>query len=441
MTAPLRHAVPLVERDAMATLVLYPEYFPAALSALDDSAWTDKTCRMVWPLLKAFHDAGQTWSFPLIAQRALALHPARNPLSELSDLLDGCPYRSMFGRHVREIQHASLARKVVDLGISIARDWMPGMPVEDMIDPGAEELARLRAMLESEDAPVSARLAAQAYIEKRKAGKVQGGMRTPWPTWNIKVGGLFPGTITVFGARPSTGKTAIAITLAMSAARDGVPVLFVTTETTRDSTMERMLAHAGDLDAFDIRTGSASTADMERAQSRVPDCIQVRDSEVRIEAIRAMVSAWRREHAAAERLLLVVDFLELVQAGTARDTREQQVSKAIEGLQDIARKQRAAVVVMSQLARPAKGREKKDGPELESFRYSGMIESLADVAALVSLPGRSDDLAEGAPTAALACVVRKNRVGGCVFRFDMLLHRGASKVGEMGVDDDERYRL
>jgi replicative DNA helicase len=198
------------------------------------------------------------------------------------------------------------------------------------------------------------------------------------------LGGLKPGHLVILAGRPSMGKTQLAVSIALAAARASHPVAFFSLEMPGDELSGRMIAALADLDYERSQLGRLEPADWERAvaarQALAALPLQIDDTAApTLAAIRAQCRRLARKGLG----LVVVDYLGLVQpAGPATQQRVHQIEDLTKGLKALAKELAVPVLLLSQLSRACELREDKR-PQLSDLRDSGAIEQDADAVLLV----------------------------------------------------------
>lgn len=196
--------------------------------------------------------------------------------------------------------------------------------------------------------------------------------------------GLQPSDLIIVAARPSMGKTAFAVSLALNAAiRRDVPVAFFSLEMSREQVVQRMLAAWGKVDLGKMRRpGMLTDEDWKSlwdAASRISEApIYIDDtSELNTLQIRARARRLKAEKGLG---MVVVDYLQLMRGVIRSDSREQEVSEISRTLKALAKELNVPVVALAQLNRKVDDRGKQEKrPILSDLRESGAIEQDADV--------------------------------------------------------------
>ncbi|HET7320627.1 MAG TPA: replicative DNA helicase [Candidatus Saccharimonadales bacterium] len=200
--------------------------------------------------------------------------------------------------------------------------------------------------------------------------------------------GLQRSDLFILAARPSMGKTALALNLAHNVAVDAKePVLVFSLEMSKEQLVDRLLAMESGVDAWALRTGNLTDADFEKigqamgtlseAPMFIDDTPGITVSDLRTKA--------RREAHQRPLGLIIVDYLQLMSGGgrfSGEGNRVQEISEISRGLKGVARELNVPLVAMSQLSRSVESRSPQI-PQLADLRESGSIEQDADVVAFI----------------------------------------------------------
>lgn len=213
----------------------------------------------------------------------------------------------------------------------------------------------------------------------RHRGKLRG-LPTGFIDLDTKLGGLQKSDLIILAARPSMGKTSLALDiLRYISVNTKTPTGIFSLEMSKDQLVDRLLAAQSDVDFSKIRTGHLTDEDFEKlgdamgALSEAPifidDAAGGNIMEIRTKA--------RRLKADNDIGLIVVDYLQLM-AGRSTENRVQEVSEISRSLKILARELNVPVLALSQLSRGVENRPDKV-PQLSDLRESGSIEQDADV--------------------------------------------------------------
>jgi replicative DNA helicase len=212
--------------------------------------------------------------------------------------------------------------------------------------------------------------------------------------------GLHPGEMIVIAARPSMGKTSLAMNIAEHVAIDQkLPVGVFSLEMTAESLVLRMLCSRARVNLRNIRHGFFENEDFPKlttvAGKLAGAPLFVDDSSaLSILQLRAKARRMAQQHGIK---LFVVDYLQLLHSTSRRaDNRQQEIADISGGIKALAKELNVPVIVLSQLNREPEKREGGAKPRLSDLRESGAIEQDADVVGLLYKPGKPGEDDEGA---------------------------------------------
>ena len=215
----------------------------------------------------------------------------------------------------------------------------------------------------------------------RNKGSLRG-IRTGYKDLDNMTAGLQRSDLIVLAARPAMGKTTLVTNLAYNVATVAKqPVLFFSLEMSKEQLVDRMLADASGVDAWNIRTGNLSDQDFSKLSEAMGEMAEAPiyiDDTPGLSVLEMRTKARRAAHEAPLGLI-IVDYLQLMQAsGRSDGNRVQEVSEISRGLKLIARELNVPVIGLSQLSRSVESRNPQI-PQLADLRESGSIEQDADI--------------------------------------------------------------
>lgn len=264
-------------------------------------------------------------------------------------------------------------------------------PIQDLIESAESELFKVSQQHVKQDIASIEEILAESFerldeLHKDK-GKIRG-VPTGLRDLDNILAGLQRSDLIILAARPSMGKTALALNLAHNiATRTELPVLIFSLEMSKEQIVDRMLSMESGVDAWNIRTGNLSDSDFEKigeamgtlseAPIYIDDTPGITVSDMRTKA--------RREQHQRQLGAIMVDYLQLMSGGSRFGgdfNRVQEISEISRGLKAIARELNVPVVALSQLSRSVESRSPQI-PQLADLRESGSIEQDADVVAFI----------------------------------------------------------
>ncbi len=276
---------------------------------------------------------------------------------------------------------------------------------QDIIDLGYDEKQNLQALIEEAESrlfEVSQRHVKQDVISleavlgesferldelHKDKGKIRG-IPTGFKDLDSVLAGMQRSDLIILAARPSMGKTALALNIAHKVSlKSSETVLLFSLEMSKEQLVDRLLAVESGVDAWALRTGNLTDTDFEKigqamgtlseAQIYIDDTPSITLSDLRTKA--------RREHHQHPLGLIIVDYLQLMSGGGRYGNevnRVQEISEISRGLKGIARELNIPVLALSQLSRSVENRSPQI-PQLADLRESGSIEQDADVVAFI----------------------------------------------------------
>lgn len=291
-----------------------------------------------------------------------------------------------------------LRRELITLGENIVNEAYDIRLDKEATDTIEQTESQLFTLAESGDAKggfTTLRDSVATAIElAEKAYKTDGhvtGATTGLRDMDKKLGGLQNSDLLILAARPSMGKTSLAVNIAFNTAKkyaesggkEGAPVAFFSLEMSADQLATRILSDQSGISGDAIRKGNITQNDFRKfveashVLSQVPLYIDDTPA-LSIGAVRTRARRLKRQHGLG---FLVVDYLQLLRGNGSRQSTENrvlEVSEITRGLKAIAKELNIPVMALSQLSRAVEQREDKR-PQLSDLRESGSIEQDSDV--------------------------------------------------------------
>jgi replicative DNA helicase len=314
----------------------------------------------------------------------------------LAFLSEGIPRNFNIESYVRIVKDKSLLRQLM----GIFHDG--AIRASDQSEDAINVLGDVEAQLaEVADSAIQRGLAGIGEIVASSFGTIdklyeQGqeitGLRTHYTELDRMTSGLQDSELIIVGARPSMGKTALAINIAQNAAvHDGKVVAVFSLEMSKESLLRRLLASEALVNSRKIQTGFLPKEDKGKllsALERLMDSKLFIDDTPGITLPEMRAKARRLKQQVGSLDLIVIDYLQLM-AGTAPsgkksfENRTQEVSSISRGLKALAKEMKVPIIAAAQLSRSNEQRTGDKKPLLSDLRESGSIEQDADVVAFI----------------------------------------------------------
>jgi replicative DNA helicase len=208
------------------------------------------------------------------------------------------------------------------------------------------------------------------------------GLPTGFHSLDNILSGLQPSDLVILAARPSMGKTALALNIGQNVAQKGHAVGIISLEMSKEQLVERMFCSLLSVDSWKMRTGKLTDDDFSKIGGVMDDLnsmkIYIDDSIGNsISELKAKARRLKMEHGLD---FLIIDYLQLMSGGSsnAYGNRVQEISEISRALKALARDLSIPILALSQLSRAVEMRPNKS-PQLSDLRESGAIEQDADV--------------------------------------------------------------
>lgn len=316
--------------------------------------------------------------------------------SYLSSLTEGLPHRLSIGSWVRIVKDKSLLREIMAAGTDAA------LQAADEQDAPLDVLNALESkILSISQKSAGSGLCRTADIMRNSFRSVddffQGkqditGISTHYPDIDRKTCGLQRGELIIIAARPSMGKTSLAVNIAQRAATlSGKSVAVFSLEMSKEALLRRMISAQSMVDLRSVQTGNVplkERSSIHEAMETLAEAPLFIDDTASISLSEMRAKAQRLKRSADGLDLILVDYLQLMSAshlGSRQryENRTQEVSALSRGLKALAKELNVPVVALSQLSRENERRGGDKRPILSDLRESGSIEQDADVVAFI----------------------------------------------------------
>jgi replicative DNA helicase len=330
----------------------------------------------------------------------------------LASLTEGLPRRPVIEEYIRIVKDKSLLRKLMLIcSAAIARAADQGESALGVLDETEAKLLEVSEQgltqgFQRLDQIVAGSFGTIDNLYNQGQHKVTG-LATGFYELDDMTSGLQKGELIIIAARPSMGKTALAINIAQHAAiHDNATVAVFSLEMSKEALLRRILASHALVDQRKLQTGDIFREDREKLQKALSELVESRlfiDDSASISLAEMRAKARRLKQNAGGLDLVVVDYLQLMSATVPSsgkrnyENRTQEVSAISRGLKALAKELNVPVVALSQLSRASERRGDDKRPFLSDLRESGSIEQDADVVAFIhreSYYKRGEELSE-----------------------------------------------
>lgn len=316
----------------------------------------------------------------------------KNELSEvggasyISSLVNAVPSAAHVVTYANIVRQKSILRSLISVSGDMSRmAYEEGMDVEMILDKAEQSLFSISKVAGNQNFVMIRDVLVESFeridqLHKNK-GKVRG-VPTGIKGLDNILSGLQKSDLIILAARPSMGKTSLAMNIAQHAAiEEKIPVAVYSLEMSKEQLVDRLICGEAGLDSWKLRTGNLNEDDFEKLQlamgslSEAPLYI---DDTPGLNVVEVRTKA-RRLHAEVGLGMIIIDYLQLLEGRTMNnDNRVQVISEISRSLKSLARELNIPVMALSQLSRAVESRPDKR-PLLSDLRESGSIEQDADV--------------------------------------------------------------
>jgi replicative DNA helicase len=311
-------------------------------------------------------------------------------LGYLVSLDDGLPQIFNLESYVRIVKDKALLRRIIFASQEMMNRALLGQEDPSQILAGAEETllklgeARQRTGLVSPQEVIDGYQGGiNAFLDPSQRIK---GISTGFTKLDEMTGGLHAGELLILAARPSMGKTALALNIAHHvASKLQETVAVFSLEMSQESLLTRLLCAAARVDSHHFRIGYLSGDERRRltaAASQLVECPLYIDDTAGAN-LMDMHAKLRRLAQERKLGLVVVDYLQLMSGRGRFENRNQEISTISRGMKLLAKELNVPMLVLSQLSRAPETRQGDHRPQLSDLRESGSIEQDADLVAFI----------------------------------------------------------
>ena len=319
-------------------------------------------------------------------------------LSYLASLPDATPSAANLLYYLEILKEKHLLRRMIGTCTNVlARVYEHQGEVDGLLDETERDILQISEARVEPDSRTMRDLVRNAITTIEQYQQRQGmltGLGTGFMDFDKMTSGLHPGEMIVIAARPSMGKTSLAMNIAeYVAVEEKLPVGVFSLEMTADSLVLRLMCSRAQVNLRDIRGGFIAERDFPKLTSAAGKLaaapLYIDDSPgLSILQLRAKARRMWQQHGIK---LIVIDYLQLLHSTARRvENRQQEIADISSGVKALAKELKVPVIVLSQLNREFE-KEKNRKPRMSDLRESGAIEQDADLIGLLYKPNVAED--------------------------------------------------
>ena len=378
------------EQSVLGTIFLEPKLIVAVIDQLNKDDFYVLSHSLIYQAMTSLYNDDLNIDYASVASRLEAEQNLGKAggLNYLLELSETVPSTAHIETYIDLVKDGSMKRQVIKLAGEILEEGYDGkIDASDYLTKAEESIFAL-----AQKRKTTAFLNLSEVIKEVKAkteknrDKKDGitGLRTGFSNLDRITNGLQPEELIILAARPSMGKSALAMNLALNVAKrnkDGqAGVAIFSLEMSNEQLVARMLSAESNIENTKIKTGALNARDWQfleggmQSLSRLPIVFDD-SSTVSVADIRAKCRKLSQE---GKLDFVVIDYLQLIKGDDRSGNRQEEVAKISRSLKQMARELKIPILALSQLSREVEKREDKR-PVLADLIESGSIEQDADI--------------------------------------------------------------
>jgi replicative DNA helicase len=379
------------ERGVLGSILLLPDCADDVALILRGDDFYDEAHRKLYECMVDMHSSGRRIDTTLLVERLRGAGDLEivGGLAYLAEIARAVPNAAHAVYYANIVRDKSTLRQLILSGTEILRDaYDDSTEPREMLSRAEEKIFSILDKRGGGDVATIAEILQEAMVRidaRMKHEHAAGGIETGFTDFDSLTGGLHDSELIILAARPSMGKTALALNIAEYVSMQlGITTLLVSLEMSSLELGDRLLCSAARVNGHRLRNGTISNDDRRKLVEKAGEISQsplfVDDTPSR--TMTEIAAAARRLKRRNKLGLVVIDYLQLIEPDNPKDPRQEQVAKIARRLKGMARELSVPVLCLAQLNRQAEiSRDNK--PRLSHLRESGAIEQDADVVMFV----------------------------------------------------------
>ncbi|MBX5475911.1 MAG: replicative DNA helicase [Clostridia bacterium] len=375
------------EQSVLGSMLLEREAILRAAEILSDDSFYREAHRHVFRAILDLTDRNEAADIVTVgdelASRGLLEQVGGH--AYLSELANAVPTAANVEYYARIVEEKALLRKLIQVSGEIARRAYSGTEdVTELLDYAEQQMFELSRDRKTRSWAFIRDVLVDTFDHIQRMFEKQGdviGIPSGFRALDELTSGFHESELIILAARPSQGKTALALNMAAHAAVEHrIPVAIFSLEMSKEQLAQRMLCSEARVSSFKLRTGQLANEDWHRlsfALGKLGEApIYIDDTpNMSVMDVRARARRLKADHGIG---FIVIDYLQLMNTRGRAENRQQEISEISRSLKALARELKVPVLALSQLSRAVEQREGRR-PQLSDLRESGAIEQDADV--------------------------------------------------------------
>lgn len=385
---------PEAERTVLGALLLDPDAIVKVSDFLRAEDFYDPTHKQIFEAIFHLYANHEPIDFVTVSSRLADNKNVQDVggSAYLADIAASVPTSSHIYQYGQIVKSKAVHRSIIDAGRKITGlGYETERAIPELLDEVEKTVFQItNAFLKEKFVHIREVLDEryEKFAELHASGEdTTKGVPTGFASMDAKLSGLQPSDLIILAARPSMGKTSLAMNIAVNAAvKSRKTVGIFSLEMSKEQLVDRLFASMLGVDSWKLQRGKLDDSDfqnmgpimdeMSKANLFIDDSSASSMAEFRTKARRLQM-----EHGLD---LLIVDYLQLMSTGNSSyaGNRVQEISEISRTIKQVARELRVPIIALSQLSRAVESRPDKQ-PQLSDLRESGSIEQDADIVLMI----------------------------------------------------------
>ena len=413
------------EKAALGAMLMSEEAVILAMSSLDVSDFFTSNNRLIFQAIKKVYDRQVAIDITTVTDELVAMKELDNVggVAGLVGLTEGV-LTTNIQYYIDILREKTNLRSFIDLINKVSSDFQDKVVDDsgeylDNVERQITAISRNRRVGEFQTSEeVVKRINERFYRDSVRTKRI-GGVESGYRDLDKVTDGFQKGDMVILAARPSMGKTALALNFVINAARiEQKPIAVFSLEMPADAIVQRMISASSNVNSDSIKTMNFSADEIVRFEDGLK---KVANYEIYIDdtpGARLMdiqTKARKLKSQRPELAMVVIDYLNLITLGrvSKNDNRQQEVSEISRGIKALARELEIPVICLAQLSRGVEKRQQNRRPILSDLRESGAIEQDADIVMFIHREDYYEvsDESYNKDTSAAELIISKHRNG------------------------------
>jgi replicative DNA helicase len=379
------------EQATLGSMLLDSDAITKALDILSPGDFYKDAHRIIFDTIVSMYEKGEPIDLVTVTEqlRRRDVLDAVGGIPYIASLASIVPTAANVQYYAGIVKEKAIYRALVKVGTSIAALGYEGAEDVDLALDQSEQLIFSLSQQRSTDGVADIKVVLMDTFERIESLYETKGRGTGVPTGfkdlDAMLTGLQPSDLIIIAARPSMGKTSLALNIASHVAlNENLPVIIFSLEMSREQLAMSLLSAEARVDGQRLRRGQLADEDWQRLSyglGRLSEAPLYIDDSPTLTALDIRARS-RRLKAESGLGLIVIDYLQLIQGRARNENRQQEIAEITRSLKALARELRVPVVALAQLSRAVETASERR-PLLSHLKESGEIETAADVVAFI----------------------------------------------------------